>query len=146
MIRTCDPLLPNSRGDGPVDVATFGKQLSDRQRADGQRLKGRSVAVTSLCLPGGRWTSHDLRRTAATLMAQLGVSGDVIDECLNHVIESRVRRTYIRDRRPVEQAKAFEALGALLGRIATASSGGCQSKTDLRSSSLSDSLQMGGPS
>ena len=47
-------------------------------------------------------------------MARLGVSGDIIDECLNHVIESRVRRTYIRDRRVGEQAKAFHTLGAHL--------------------------------
>lgn len=38
----------------------------------------------------------------------------MIDECLNHVIESRVRRIYIRDRRPIEQARAFDALGATL--------------------------------
>ena len=47
-------------------------------------------------------------------MAGLGASGDVIDECLNHIIESRVRRTYIRDRRTAEQALAFDALGASL--------------------------------
>jgi integrase len=71
-------------------------------------------------LPGGRWTAHDLRRTAATLMASLGISGDVIDECLNHVIESRVRRTYIRDRRAAEQTRAFDALGARLQTLTTA--------------------------
>lgn len=30
------------------------------------------------------------------------------------MIESRVRRTYIRDRRSLEQARAFDALGQLL--------------------------------
>ena len=50
-------------------------------------------------------------------MASLGVSGDVIDECLNHVIESKVRRTYIRDRREADQALAFEALGEHLQAI-----------------------------
>jgi integrase len=74
----------------------------------------RSTRTDALALPGGRWTAHDLRRTAATLMAGLGISGDVIDECLNHVIESRVRRTYIRNRRPEEQARAFDALGSCL--------------------------------
>jgi hypothetical protein len=39
-------------------------------------------------------------------MAELGVSGDVIDECLNHIIESRVRRVYVRNRRLSDQAKA----------------------------------------
>ena len=58
-----------------------------------RRLKGRAKAPCTLTLSGGWWTAHELRRTAATLMAALGVSGDTIDECLNHLIESRVRRT-----------------------------------------------------
>ncbi len=110
-------LLPNTTGTGPVDIRTFGKQLSDRQRAADRRLERRSKQVSALALPGGRWTAHDLRRTGATLMASLGVSSDVIDECLNHKIESRVRRTYIHDRRPTEQAKAFDALGAKLTEL-----------------------------
>ena len=117
-IRESGPwVFPNARGSGPVDSKSFGKQLADRQRQPEDRLQGRSKATTALKLVGGRWTAHDLRRTAATLMAGLGVSGDVIDECLNHVIESRVRRTYIRDRRPADQARAFDALGARLDEI-----------------------------
>lgn len=110
-------VFPNARGNGPVDSKSFGKQLADRQRSPEDQLQGRSNATRALQLVGGRWTAHDLRRTAATVMASLGVSGDVIDECLNHVIESRVRRTYIRDRRPADQARAFDALGARLDEI-----------------------------
>jgi integrase len=110
-------VLPNSSGDGAVCIKSFGKQLSDRQRAPERRMKGRSKNTESLLLPGGRWTAHDLRRTAATMIAAAGISGDVIDECLNHVIESRVRRTYIRDRRPTEQARAFDVLGTRLASL-----------------------------
>jgi integrase len=110
-------LFPNRARTGPVSVKSFGKQLADRQRESERRFKGRSKATTSLCLGGGNWTAHDLRRTAATLMTQLGFSGDVVDECLNHMIESRVRRTYIRDRRPAEQARAFDALGQHLEQV-----------------------------
>ena len=92
-------VFPNTAGTGPVCIKSFGKQLADRQRPADRRLQHRSKATEALTLPGGKWTAHDLRHTAATLMAGLGASGDVIDECLNHVIESRVRRTYIRDRR-----------------------------------------------
>ena len=80
-------------------------------------MKNRAINTESLMLPGGRWTAHDLRRTAATMMAQLGVSNDVIDECLNHIIASRVSRVYIRDRRLAEQAKAFDLLGKKLSEI-----------------------------
>lgn len=110
-------VFPNAACDGPVCVQSFGKQLSDRQRVPELRMQGRSKNTESLLLPGGKWTAHDLRRTAATLMAQLGISGDVIDECLNHVIESRVRRTYIRNRREADQVHAFDALGRALENI-----------------------------
>lgn len=110
-------VFPNTARTGPVCVKSFGKQLADRQRPAEKRMSGRSKNTESLTLPGGRWTGHDLRRTAGTLMASMGISGDVIDECLNHVIESRVRRTYIRDRRPQEQARAFDALGAKLAEL-----------------------------
>ena len=52
-------------------------------------------------------------------MASLGITGDVIDECLNHMIESRMRRTYFRDRRGAAQAKAFDALGSRLKALAS---------------------------
>lgn len=115
-------VFPNSAANGPVCIKSFGKQVADRQlsarkRTEGDRMQGRSKATDSLTLPGGKWTAHDLRRTGATIMADLGISGDVIDECLNHVIESRVRRTYIRGRREGEQVRAFDALGARLQEI-----------------------------
>lgn len=116
-------VFPNMAGDGPVCVKSFGKQLADRQRPPERRLRHRAKRTDALILDGGRWTAHDLRRTAATLMAGMGFSGDVIDECLNHVIESRVRRTYIHDRRPAEQARAFDALGARLEALATGAAG-----------------------
>lgn len=127
-LRELDPAIagavvpwafPGIDGAAPVGVKTLGKQLSDRQRMPQRRLKGRAKDTSALLLPGGRWTAHDLRRTAATLMASLGISGDVIDECLNHIIESRVRRTYIRDRRGAAQAEAFDALGSHLAALAS---------------------------
>lgn len=118
-------VFPNSLKAGPVCVKSFGKQLADRQRPADARMSGRSKRTESLMLTGGKWTAHDLRRTAGTLMASLGVSGDVIDECLNHVIESRVRRTYIRDRRPAEQARAFDALGEKLEQIVSGTQAPC---------------------
>lgn len=110
-------VFPARDATRPVCVKSFGKQLSDRQRPADQRMRGRSKATESLSLPNGRWTAHDLRRTTGTLLAKLGVSSDVIDECLNHMIESRVRRTYIRDRREREQRIAFDALGQELSKL-----------------------------
>jgi integrase len=113
----CPWVFPNTKGSSSLDIKTFGKQLSDRQRPPEKRLSNRTAATESLSLPGGKWTAHDLRRTAATTMASLGISSDVIDECLNHMIQSRVTRIYIRDRREGEQAKAFDALGQRLAEL-----------------------------
>jgi integrase len=101
----------------PVHVKSFGKQLSDRQREPERRIQHRSKATQSLALPGGRWTAHDLRRSAATIMARLGISTDTIDECLNHKLARKVARVYIRDRREAAQAHAFDAMGAHLQRL-----------------------------
>ena len=107
-------IFPNTRGSAPVDVKTFGKQLADRQRTSGKRLSNRAKGTEALALPGGNWTAHDLRRTAATIMARLGVGSDVINECLNHKSADRMTRVYVRDRREAEQSAAFDLLGQKL--------------------------------
>jgi len=112
-------VFPNTKSTSPVCVKSFGKQLADRQRTPDKRLMNRTAATDSLILSGGKWTAHDLRRTAATLMAGLGIGSDVIDECLNHMIQSRVTRIYIRDRREIEQARAFDALGVKLTQLSS---------------------------
>lgn len=108
------PATDNSR---PVCVKSFGKQLADRQRQPEERMSGRSKNTQSLALEGGKWTAHDLRRTAATLMAKMGFSSDTINECLNHIQSDRMARVYIQDRRQAEQLLAFNALGARLAEL-----------------------------
>ena len=112
-------LFPDRTGLKPIDSHEFGKQLGDRQRVDKSPLKNRTKKTVGLVLSGGKWTAHDLRRTAATMMATLGISNDVINECLNHIQNDRMSRVYIRDRREAEQARAFDALGDKLALIAS---------------------------
>lgn len=113
-------VFPNKAGNDHVCPKSFAKQVADRQKPDADaRLSRRSRNVDALKLPGGRWTPHDLRRTAATMMGHMGVSNDVVDECLNHMIQSRVTRIYLRDRRLAEQARAFDLLGVRLQAITT---------------------------
>lgn len=110
-------VFPSTAGTGPVCPKSLGKQLADRQRTPDKRMTNRAKNTTALMLAGGRWTAHDLRRTAATIMASIGISTDTIDECLNHKLQSKVARVYIKDRRLTEQARAFDALGARLQEI-----------------------------
>lgn len=109
-------VFPDSRGTGSVCIKSFGKQLADRQSSESARLQNRTKSVDALVLEGGRWTAHDLRRTASTLMSQIGISNDVINECQNH-IKQGMSGVYIQDRREAEQIRAFDALGAKLAGI-----------------------------
>jgi integrase len=64
------------------------------------------------------WTLHDLRRTARSLMSRAGVPSDHAERCLGHVIGA-VRGVYDRHEYHREKAQAFEALAALIERIAS---------------------------
>jgi len=62
-----------------------------------------------------RWTLHDLRRTARSLMSRAGVPSDHAERCLGHVLPG-VRGTYDRYEYMTEKKRAFEALAALVDR------------------------------
>ena len=110
-------LYPARNGVGHIDPKTVTKQTTDRQRADGERLAGRSKKTDSLILPGGKWTPHDLRRSGATLMAELGVMGAIIERCLNHVEANKVKRIYNRHSPREQMAEAWALLGKELERL-----------------------------
>lgn len=78
-----------------VDLKTVTKQVADRQRT-GEALSGRTQKVDALMLSGGQWRPHDLRRTGASKMAELGALPDVIERCLNHTEENKMKRIYQR--------------------------------------------------
>ena len=102
-------LFPNPKGDGPVEAHAATKAL-DRARP-------------SIGLPNFR--VHDLRRTAATRMAELGVSPHTVSLVLNHVsvrrgtITGKVYDRYSYDR---EKREALGAWGACLARMLAGSS------------------------
>jgi integrase len=63
-----------------------------------------------------RWTLHDLRRTARSLMSRAGVPSDHAERCLGHVLRG-IRGTYDRHEYLNEKRHAFEALASLIERI-----------------------------
>ena len=113
----CPWVLPNRDGDGPIDVLAITKQLTDRQ-AEGQPLKKRAKDAQALVLPYGRWTAHDLRRTGATMMRQLGVSSETVHVCLNHRDQKLLAETYEQDGDEAALQAAFDALGTALAAVA----------------------------
>lgn len=115
--RFCFPARTTA-DEAPTHVClkSVSKQIGDRQARFKKRkpLKNRKHD-DSLVLANGRhgeWTPHDLRRTGATMMQQLGVSPDIIDCCQNHVMAgSRVRRAYLHYDYAQEKQEAWERLG-----------------------------------
>ena len=68
------------------------------------------------------WTLHDCRRTARSLMSRAGVDSDHAERALGHVIAG-VRGVYDRHDFRREMKRAYDALAALIERIATPPAG-----------------------
>ena len=62
--------------------AALDRAIMENRRKENARAK-----------PMDHWTPHDLRRTVATQMGELGIADEVIDRCLGHK-RGRLQRTY----------------------------------------------------
>jgi len=110
--------LPTRGGGNHVCLKSIAKQIKDRVRSD--PFSKRTKAMGTLRLPGGDWTPHDLRRTGATMMGELGVMGEVIERCLNHVEQNKLKRTYQRQELKPQQREAWQLLGERLALLQSA--------------------------
>jgi integrase len=70
-----------------------------------ERLNERITKATGKALL--HWTPHDLRRTAATMMAEIGVQPHVIEAVLNHVSGHRAGIAGVYNRASYEREKAI---------------------------------------
>ncbi|WP_447902560.1 tyrosine-type recombinase/integrase [Pseudomonas serbica] len=115
--------FPSKDESNHVDTKTVSKLIGDRQCSFKNRknpLSGRHHD-DSLVLSQGNsreWTPHDLRRTGATMMQELGVPLDIIDRCQNHLLGgSKVRRHYLHYDYAKEKNEAWNILGQYLETI-----------------------------
>lgn len=108
-------LFPNRDGSSHVCEKSITKQVGGRQSDN--ILSNRSKHNQALVLSSGKWTPHDLRRTGATIMGDLGIAPDVTEKCLNHTEENKVKRIYQRQKLEVEQAEAWQVLGDRLALL-----------------------------
>jgi len=108
-------LFPNRDNSNHVCEKSITKQIGSRQSIN--ILNNRSKENLALVLKGGKWTPHDLRRTGATIMGDLGISPDVIEKCLNHTEENKVKRIYQRQKLESEQLNAWNVLGEYLAAL-----------------------------
>lgn len=115
--------FPSKDERSHVDTKTVSKLIGDRQCCFKNRskpLSGRHHDDSLVLSQGnkGEWTPHDLRRTGATMMQELGVTLDIIDRCQNHVLGgSKVRRHYLHYDYAKEKKEAWHKLGAHLEAI-----------------------------
>jgi integrase len=98
-----NPFVLAGRGNGHLNNPSNGKRAFD------QKLAAE--------LPGmERWTLHDLRRTARSLMSRAGVSSEYAERVMGHAIGG-VEGIYDRHRYAAEKADALRKLAALINAI-----------------------------
>jgi integrase len=100
----------SSDADGKRSFSGFSKAKAalDRRLAEIRKQHGRPAMKN--------WTYHDARRTARSLMSRAGVSSDVAERLLGHVIPG-VRAVYDRYEYRKEKLAALEKLDTLVQRI-----------------------------
>lgn len=69
-------VFPNPEGDGSLPAAAVARTVTRAAKADPERPFGRFGIA--------RFTAHDLRRTAVSKMAELGVAPIVLGHVINH--------------------------------------------------------------
>lgn len=89
-----------STDNGVTAIGSFSRYLADLQAASGT----------------SKWSLHDLRRSARTLMSRAGVISDHAERCLGHVLPT-IRGTYDRHEYFDEKQRAYELLAAQIERI-----------------------------
>jgi integrase len=99
-----------TNGDVPISGFSKFKKAFDEQVLKELRKEDPEAK------PLPPWTTHDLRRTARTLMARAGVSPDHAERALGHVIGG-VQGVYDRYAYKEEKRAAFEALASQIERI-----------------------------
>jgi integrase len=110
-------LLPSRDDpDQHMDTDSITSQIRDRQLRfyDRAAHAKRTRRESALVLGDEKWTPHDLRRTAATLMQSLGVLPAVIEATLNHREQNRMARIYQRYDYAKEKARAWHLIGERL--------------------------------
>lgn len=120
----------SEEADTHVCEKSVSKQVGDRQMQFMDRkgpLTHRRNDNTLVLAEGksGNWSPHDMRRTAATMMQELGVLPDIIDRCQNHAIPGddrarklqRVRKHYLHYDYAKEKREAWDRLGQRLDAI-----------------------------
>ena len=97
---------PRKEKERPVEAHALAIAVRRNLAFETKDEKGKKITVNRLGVE--QFTPHDLRRTAATFMAQMGVMDEVIDSVLNHAKQG-VIRVYNQYRYDKEKQTALES-------------------------------------
>lgn len=113
--------MPKPKRDGTDYIFTttsgrapFSGRSKAKRKLDAAMLEALREGKPNAALEP--WVLHDLRRTARSLMSRAGISADIAERALGHVI-SGVRGVYDRHSYLDEKREALKALAALVDRI-----------------------------
>jgi integrase len=114
LLAACRPVDKEGEPITPKPVAlifpTRGGNPLDKWDASTKRIMKASTTQG--------WTRHDLRRTGATMLGEMGETPDIIEAALNHVaIRSQLAATYNRSRYRPQVAAALQRLADALDGI-----------------------------
>jgi len=112
----CDR-LPRDKHQVPVKPAADSLVFTT---GNGNRLANWDRETKLLMEASGTegWTRHDLRRTGATMLGEMGEMPDIVEAALNHVaIRSQLAATYNRSRYRPQVAAALQRLADALDGI-----------------------------
>lgn len=103
-------LFSSTGGKTPVSGYSKGKARLDRILA--KRAAEEAAERGEEAQPMEHWTPHDIRRSVATCMAEMGIPGEHIEHVLGHSME-KLRRTYNKHTYASEVREAMLRWGAL---------------------------------
>ncbi|MEY4967239.1 MAG: hypothetical protein RL274_2822 [Pseudomonadota bacterium] len=111
-------VFPNLDGDGPLPARAVAKTVAKAQKATAKLPLGR------FGIP--HWTCHDLRRTAVTGMARLGIPPIVLAHVINHRSVTKAGVTmavyahydYAKEKREALELWAERLAGIIAGEVA----------------------------
>jgi integrase len=106
----------------PTDaVECFPSKRTDKANAERDRSITRAARTAREELKTADWTPHDLRRTARTNFARLGIADAVAERILNHAAGDRMTAVYNRHAYLLEMRSALDAWAARIELLLTES-------------------------
>jgi integrase len=112
--RIVEGRLNTAGADGRLFASNGGASL-------GSSLVGQYILARRKRLPVEKFATHDLRRTAATMMVKLGISLDIVAQIVGHEAGGKETRTlvrhYVHDDLIDRKVRALEAWDAHIQSI-----------------------------